>query len=69
MGISNLFANIGGLLTAYTLGVVKDRAGTFTWGFVGIGVLCLAGVGLAVALARMRRSALAAQRREDAGKP
>jgi predicted MFS family arabinose efflux permease len=63
-GISNLFANLGGLLTAYALGVVKDRLGTFTWGFAGISVLCLVGVALSVVLARMRRAALAAQRPE-----
>jgi sugar phosphate permease len=59
-GFSNLFANIGGLLTAYTLGMVRDEAGSFTWGFVGISVLCLIGVGLSVVLARMRNRALAA---------
>ncbi len=58
-GFANLFANLGGFLTAYVLGVVKDRAGTFTWGFVGIGAMCLAGVALAILLARMRRRALA----------
>jgi len=62
-GISNLFANMGGLLTAYSLGVVKDKAGTFTWGFIGISVLCLIGIALSVVLARMRKHALAANRR------
>lgn len=57
-GISNLFANIGGLLTAYALGVVKDRAGSFMWGFVGVSVLCVIGVVLSVVLARMRTAAL-----------
>ena len=60
-GFSNLFANIGGLLTAYTLGIVRDQAGAFTWGFVGISALCLAGVALSVLLARMRNRALAAR--------
>ena len=59
-GFSNLFANIGGFTTAYALGVVKDKAGTFTWGFVGISAACLVGVMLAVILARMRTRALAA---------
>jgi sugar phosphate permease len=59
-GFSNLFANAGGLLCAYALGVVKDTDGAFTWGFVGIGVLCVIGVALSVLLARMRTSALAA---------
>lgn len=60
-GFSNLFANLGGFFTAYALGVVKDRAGTFTWGFVGISALCLIGVALSVVLARMRKHALAAR--------
>jgi len=59
-GFSNLFANIGGLIAAYALGSVKDQAGTFTWGFFGVSGACLAGVALAVILARMRQRALAA---------
>ena len=54
-GFGNLFANIGGLTTAYALGVVKDQAGSFSWGFLGVSGVCLAGVALAVVLARMRR--------------
>ena len=65
-GFSNLFANIGGLLTAYTLGIVRDKAGAFTWGFVGISVLCLVGVALSVILARMRNRALAARTHDKA---
>lgn len=60
-GFSNLFANIGGFLTAFTLGVIKDHTGSFTWGFVGISGICLVGVALSVVLARLRRRALAAQ--------
>lgn len=60
-GMTNLFANTGGLLTAYALGVVKDRTGSFTAGFVGIGVMCLIGVVLTVALAGTRRRALLQQ--------
>jgi len=60
-GFSNLFANLGGLLSAYMLGVVKDKAGTFTWGFVGISAMCIIGVGLSIVLARIRKKALAAR--------
>ncbi|MFN7085947.1 MAG: MFS transporter [Burkholderiales bacterium] len=60
-GFSNLFANLGGFFTAYALGVIRDKAGTFTWGFVSISGACLVGVALSVVLARMRRRALAAQ--------
>src|SRR5574341_1405649 len=60
-GFGNLFANIGGLSAAYALGVVRDEAGSFGWGFVGVSGACLAGVALAVVLSRMRGRALAAQ--------
>ncbi len=64
-GFGNLFANIGGLSTAYALGVVRDHAGSFTWGFVGVSCVCLAGVALAVILARMRGRAPGAQPGSD----
>ena len=56
-------ANIGGALSAYALGMARDAAGSFVWGFFGIGALCLTGAGLSVVLARMRTRALAAQNR------
>jgi sugar phosphate permease len=59
-GFGNLFANIGGLSTAYALGVVKDHAGSFTWGFAGVSGVCLVGVALAWILARIRRKPVAA---------
>ena len=43
---------------------VKNTKGAFTWGFVGISVLCLIGVVLSVILARMRKRALAARTQE-----
>ena len=60
-GFSNLFANIGALVFAYSLGVVKDKAGAFTLGFFGITLACAIGVVLSVVLARVRNSALAEQ--------
>ena len=58
-GVGNLFANLGALAAAYALGVVKDTTGSFARGFYGIAVLCVIGVVLSVALARMRQRALA----------
>lgn len=58
-GFTNLFANLGGLVTAYALGAVKDTVGSFAWGFIGVGALCLVGVALTVLLARVRSAALA----------
>lgn len=57
-GFGNLFANIGGFLTAWALGVVKDQSGSFTRGFIGISLIALCGVGLTVVLARLRARAL-----------
>jgi nitrate/nitrite transporter NarK len=58
-GFSNLFANLGSLTFAYLLGVVKDKAGTFAWGFAGICAACIVGVALSVVLSRIRNKALA----------
>jgi nitrate/nitrite transporter NarK len=58
VGFSNLFANLGGLATAYVLGAVKDMTGSFKWGFLGISGLCVVGVALSVVLAYMRNHAL-----------
>jgi nitrate/nitrite transporter NarK len=56
-GFSNMFANLGALTFAYALGVVKDAAGVFKWGFIATGAVCVVGVGLAAVLARMRARA------------
>jgi sugar phosphate permease len=64
-GIGNLCANIGGFVTAYAFGVIKDNAGSFAWGYRGIGILCIAGIGLSVVLARMRTRALSGNKTES----
>ena len=58
-GFSNLFANIGGFLTAWTMGAIKDQSGSFKAGFISISVICLIGVALSFILSRMRTKALA----------
>ena len=58
VGFSNLFANLGGLATAYALGAVKDITGSFKWGFLGISALCIVGVVLSIVLAHMRHQVL-----------
>lgn len=58
-GFCNLFANTGSVAFAYSLGVIRDRTGSFAWGFGVICIACLIGVLLSVALARVRRRALA----------
>jgi nitrate/nitrite transporter NarK len=58
-GIGNLFANLGALIAAYTLGIVKDTTGSFAAGFYGMAVLAAIGVLIAFWLARLRNRALA----------
>jgi len=60
VGFGNMFANLGSLTFAYALGVVKDTAGAFKWGFVAMSAFCLIGVVLGVVLGRMRTKALTA---------
>jgi sugar phosphate permease len=61
IGFSNLFANIGAFVCVYSLGAIRDEAGSFAWGFRGISAACLAGVVLAMVLSRMRTRALSRQ--------
>ena len=49
------------LTFAYALGVVKDMAGAFKWGFVATSAFCVIGIALAVVLGRMRTKALGAR--------
>ncbi|MFM9969656.1 MAG: nitrate/nitrite transporter [Burkholderiales bacterium] len=58
-GVSNMFANAGALVFAVSLGVIRDKAGSFAIGFIAIAAFCLLGVVLAWVLARMRHAALA----------
>ena len=60
-GFCNLFANLGSVAFAYALGVIKDRTGSFAWGFGVICIACLTGIALSVVLARMRQHALTAK--------
>ena len=53
-------ANIGGFLTAWAMGAIKDQSGSFKAGFISISVICLTGVVLSLILSRMRGKALAA---------
>jgi nitrate/nitrite transporter NarK len=64
-GFANLFANIGAFVSALGLGLVKDKAGSFTAGFLGLAVLCVIGVGLSFVLARVRRDAVDGPRHMD----
>ncbi len=58
-GFGNTFANVGALVFAYALGVVKDATRAFSIGFLAISAFCALGVVLATVLARMRIRALA----------
>ncbi|MPZ23307.1 MAG: MFS transporter [Dehalococcoidia bacterium] len=52
-GFSNLFANLGAVTFAYTLGAIKDRTDSFSTGFLALAVMTFIGVGLVALLSRM----------------
>lgn len=52
-GFSNLFANLGGLTFAYTLGAVRDASGSFDRGFHALAVLAVVGLLATVSLERL----------------
>ena len=64
-GFSNMFANFGALTFAFVLGVVKDKSGNFTWGFLSTSAVCILGIAFTVVLARMRKRLLATGSRES----
>lgn len=52
-GFSNLFANLGGLTFAYTLGAIRDATGSFDRGFHALAVLAIIGLLATVVLGRI----------------
>lgn len=61
IGTGNLFANLGALVAASLLGLLKDLTGTFGAGFYLLAALCACGVLLSFVLARLRHDALSGQ--------
>jgi nitrate/nitrite transporter NarK len=55
-GVSNMFAIIGGLFSAYLMGFLRDATSSFEWGFYAICILCAVGLVSVVILERMRRA-------------
>lgn len=53
--VSNTCANIGGLTSAFALGVIKDATGGFNAGLYGLTAVCLIGVMAALMLERSGR--------------
>jgi nitrate/nitrite transporter NarK len=53
-GFGNFWANIGGLVSSYVLGVSKDHWGSFDPGWVMLGALCLVALVAALAMSRVR---------------
>lgn len=55
-GVSNMFANIGGLISTYLMGFLRDTTGSFKWGFYTICTLAAIGLILTILLERTRHS-------------
>jgi sugar phosphate permease len=53
-GFSNMFANLGGLTFAFTIGALKDVTGSFAVGFHALSGACIVALVLTVLLATMR---------------
>ena len=54
-GFSNFFANLGAFTFSFLIGALKDLTGTFNAGFYALTACCIAGVGLTLVLAVIRR--------------
>jgi nitrate/nitrite transporter NarK len=54
-GIGMMFSNLGGLVTVYLMGVLRDTTGSFEWGFYTVCILCAIGLALTVALSFARQ--------------
>ena len=68
-GVSNTCANVGGLISAYGLGAVKDATGAFTIGLHAIAFVCVLGIGAAFMLGRSARAHLADEASADKDRP
>ncbi|OGO14790.1 MAG: hypothetical protein A2Z02_06710 [Chloroflexi bacterium RBG_16_48_7] len=55
-GVSNTFAITGGLVSAYLMGVLRDKTGSFEWGFYSICALTVIGLILTFILEKSRRT-------------
>lgn len=53
-GVSNMFAIVGGLVTAQLMGILRDTTGSFEWGFYTICGLSTVGLVLTLIMANMR---------------
>jgi predicted MFS family arabinose efflux permease len=56
-GFGNFWANVGGLVSAYVLGVSKDNWGSFDAGWMMLGGVCLVGLAASVVMSKGRSSA------------
>ena len=54
-GFSNFFANLGGFTFSFLIGALKDFTGSFNAGFYALCACCIAGIGLTMVLAVIRR--------------
>ena len=57
-GVSNFFANLGGLTFGYLLGAMRDASGSFKSGFYTIAVVAVIGLVFTILVARERRNAI-----------
>jgi MFS family permease len=61
IGVSNMFAMLGGLVTTYLMGILRDNTGSFEWGFYTVCILCLIGLVLSITFASVKQKATVPQ--------
>ena len=64
-GFGNFWANVGGLVSAYVLGVSKDHWGSFDPGWMMLGALCLVALVAAVVMSKDRTPPIFRPDRKD----
>ena len=52
--LGNFSANLGGLTSAYAMGVLRDRTGAFGLGFEALSIACVIGLAALFVLARVK---------------
>jgi sugar phosphate permease len=61
-GVSNTFANLGGLIFGYLLGAMRDASGSFESGFYTIAGVAVVGLVFTILVARARHNAIVPMR-------
>jgi MFS family permease len=54
-GLSNMFGILGGLVSSYLMGILRDTTGSFEWGFYTVCILCVIGLVLSITFGSVKQ--------------